>query len=117
MATIEQTSRFVFPAETVRRLESPGEEATPVTTDAFADLPWKSWSERSRVLTDIADAIDSRLEAMANAGGWENREPVRERLAAHARFLRSEAETRAPEPTQALPRRREAWATVPRSRA
>jgi acyl-CoA reductase-like NAD-dependent aldehyde dehydrogenase len=77
VATIEKQSRT---------------EAISPARDAFAALPWKSSDERSRILNEIADAIDDRLELLARADCSQNRNSVHRKLAAHAHFLRCNAE-------------------------
>jgi acyl-CoA reductase-like NAD-dependent aldehyde dehydrogenase len=77
VATIEKQSRT---------------EAISPARDAFAALPWKSSDERSRILNEIADAIDDRLELLALADCSQNRNSVHRKLAAHAHFLRCNAE-------------------------
>jgi aldehyde dehydrogenase len=80
------------------------ENVTPATGEPFTEVPQSSaedielaldaahaakeeWAEtstteRSKVLNEIADAIEDNLEMLAVAESWENGKPVRETLAA-----------------------------------
>ncbi len=46
------------------------------------DWGGRSTTERSKVLNEVADAIEANLEMLAIAESWENGKPVRETLAA-----------------------------------
>jgi aldehyde dehydrogenase len=46
------------------------------------DWAGRSTTERSKVLNEVADAIEANLEMLAVAESWENGKPVRETLAA-----------------------------------